>query len=47
MTEEIKNITEKEEEISSNFIHTFVTPDIAEGGKYTHVFLLSQTATST
>ncbi len=34
MTEEIKNITEKEEESSSNFIHTFVTQDIAEGGRY-------------
>ena len=34
MSEEIKNITEKEEEISSNFIHTFVTQDIAEGGSY-------------
>ena len=33
MTEEIKNITEKEEG-SSNFIHTFVTQDIAEGGQY-------------
>ncbi len=33
MTEEIKNITEKEE-TSSNFIHTFVTQDIAEGGQY-------------
>ncbi|MBQ7134352.1 MAG: glutamine--tRNA ligase/YqeY domain fusion protein [Ruminococcus sp.] len=33
MTEEIKNITEKEE-TSSNFIHTFVSQDIAEGGQY-------------
>ena len=33
MLEEIKNITEKEE-TSSNFIHTFVTLDIAEGGQY-------------
>ena len=33
MTEEIKNITEKEE-TTSNFIHTFVTQDIAEGGQY-------------
>ncbi len=33
MAEEIKNITEKEES-SSNFIHTFVTQDIAEGGQY-------------
>ena len=33
MTEEIKNITEKEE-TSSNFIHTFVAQDIAEGGQY-------------
>ncbi|MBQ8057943.1 MAG: glutamine--tRNA ligase/YqeY domain fusion protein [Ruminococcus sp.] len=33
MTEEIKNITEKEEG-SSNFIHTFVAQDIAEGGQY-------------
>ncbi len=33
MTEEIKNITEKEE-TSSNFIHTFVKEDIAEGGSY-------------
>lgn len=33
MTEEIKNITEKEE-TSSNFIHTFVKQDIAEGGQY-------------
>lgn len=34
MSEEIKNITEKGEETSSNFIHTFVTQDIAEGGQY-------------
>ena len=33
MSEEIKNITEKEE-TSSNFIHTFVKEDIAEGGQY-------------
>ena len=33
MTEEIKNTVEKEE-TSSNFIHTFVTQDIAEGGQY-------------
>ncbi len=33
MAEEIKNITEKEE-TSSNFIHTFVSQDIAEGGQY-------------
>ena len=33
MTEEIKNITEKEES-TSNFIHTFVAQDIAEGGQY-------------
>ncbi len=33
MAEEIKNITEKEES-SSNFIHTFVTQDIAPGGQY-------------
>ena len=33
MTEEIKNITEKEES-TSNFIHTFVAQDIAEGGSY-------------
>ncbi len=33
MAEEIKNITEKEDN-SSNFIHTFVTQDIAEGGQY-------------
>lgn len=33
MAEEIKNIVEKEES-SSNFIHTFVTQDIAEGGQY-------------
>ncbi len=33
MAEEIKNITEKEEN-SSNFIHTFVSQDIAEGGQY-------------
>ncbi len=33
MAEEIKNITEKEEG-SSNFIHTFVAQDIAEGGDY-------------
>ena len=33
MAEEIKNITEKEEG-SSNFIHTFVAQDIAEGGAY-------------
>ncbi len=33
MTEEIKNTLEKEE-TSSNFIHTFVAQDIAEGGQY-------------
>ncbi|MBQ8859919.1 MAG: glutamine--tRNA ligase/YqeY domain fusion protein [Ruminococcus sp.] len=33
MAEEIKNITEKEEN-SSNFIHTFVAQDIAQGGQY-------------
>ncbi len=33
MAEEIKNITEKEE-TSSNFIHTFVSQDIAQGGQY-------------
>ncbi len=33
MTEEIKNTTENTTE-SSNFIHTFVTQDIAEGGQY-------------
>ncbi len=34
MTEEKKNITENTEEVSSNFIHTFVSQDIAEGGQY-------------
>ncbi len=34
MTEEIKNITENTEETSSNFIHTFITKDIAQGGQY-------------
>ena len=33
MAEEIKNIVEKEES-SSNFIYTFVTQDIDEGGQY-------------
>ena len=33
MAEEIKNTVEKEES-SSNFIHTFVTQDIDEGGQY-------------
>ena len=33
MTDEIKNI-ENNEEMSSNFIHTFIDKDIAEGGDY-------------
>ena len=33
MTDEIKNV-EKSEEMSSNFIHTMIEKDIAEGGEY-------------
>ena len=34
MTEELKNTADKPEEISSNFIHTMIEKDIAEGGDY-------------
>ncbi len=34
MAEEIKNTVENTEETSSNFIHTFITQDIKEGGQY-------------
>lgn len=34
MAEEIINNTNTEEELSSNFIHTFVAQDISTGGKY-------------
>ena len=33
MAEEIKN-NNNEEAMSSNFIHTFIDEDIAEGGQY-------------
>ena len=34
MSEELKNTVENGEEMSSNFIHTFIDKDIAEGGDY-------------
>ena len=34
MTENINNAVENSEEMASNFIHTFIDKDIAEGGDY-------------
>ena len=34
MSDDIKNSAEKTEEVSSNFIHTFIENDIKEGGDY-------------